>query len=128
MYPLHRRWLWMAAAALMVLATIVGGVMPGAYVPDTPGSDKLGHFASYFLITFWCSGCLLPRRLRWMMLALIALGAGIELVQMYLPSRSSDLADMAANVAGVALGWLAGALLGAGWGMRLEAALRGRRV
>ena len=48
--------------------------------------------------------CATGRGRRNVALGLIALGAGLEVVQYFLPTRSFDLADLLANTTGIAIG------------------------
>ena len=71
--------------------------------------DKLGHLATYSILMLWF--CVLYRRARvraFYALGFIALGVALEFAQGNLGYRSFDALDMAANTAGVMLGWAVG--------------------
>ena len=68
--------------------------------------DKLGHLLAYGILMFWF--CVLYRPLRaraFYAVGFIAMGIALEFVQGWLGYRSFEAADMAANAAGVAVGW-----------------------
>ncbi|HCX83604.1 MAG TPA: VanZ family protein [Micrococcales bacterium] len=103
--PGHRR----AWAVAFVLALAVNlWVLYAPRVPGPPGGlrlDLLGHAATFAALT--ATGLLagIPTRL---LLAAVALNAVVsELVQhFFLPHRSGDVTDLAADVVGIALGVL----------------------
>ena len=71
----------------------------------THGTDKWVHGSLFAAL-----GALAVRgwrhhaRLVWLLVALVGLGLGTEWLQQYIPYRGADLADVAADVAGLALG------------------------
>ena len=94
---------------LYVVAIIVGSVIPEG--PDLPiNGDKVVHFGAYAVMALLG----LPLTTQWsarggMFLFILAIGAGIELVQTLLPYRMGSVWDMAANAAGAVIGaavWL----------------------
>ena len=85
-------------------------------VPDTgleiPQEDKWGHLTAYGLLMGWFCGLDRAGRTRLYYFASFALMGGLlELIQGTLPHREASGADLAANVAGLTLGWLAASLL-----------------
>lgn len=76
------------------------------------GWDKANHFLAFASLAF--SGCwsVDTARARWLVLpvALVAYGGAIELLQMLVPGRASEWADLLADSIGIAIG-LAVALL-----------------
>ena len=92
---------WLYAAAIVFLS-----LTPKPPDPGFEYGDKLGHLAAYALLMFWF--CWLYRK-RHAQLAFgigwVALGIGLEFAQGMTPTRSFELADMAANSLGVLLGW-----------------------
>ena len=98
------RWLaWMPAAAWA--ATIFWlSSRPTLPAPEIPYVDKVAHFGAYALL-----GALLAfaaDRSRLPVIAAVAIGvmygASDEIHQMYVPGRSPDVLDWAADAAGVA--------------------------
>lgn len=105
------RWapLWVGIAWTLV-ATVVYLSLAHIEV-DVPGAhtDKYAHIAAYAAIMFWfaqiyasvCSRVIIA-------CALALLGVGLEYLQALTDYRSFERADMAADIAGIALGWLTG--------------------
>ena len=62
MLPLRYPRLWLSFGWLLVLAVIVGSLLPAPIVREiTPAiSDKLMHFGAYFVLMVWFAG-LYPR-------------------------------------------------------------------
>ena len=71
-------------------------------MPSLLGWDKAQHLLAYAVLTWWFSQAF-PRRTR-SVLALLALGVGLEFLQALTPYRMFDYADMGANVLGLVLG------------------------
>jgi VanZ family protein len=75
--------------------------------PDTPTipfavSDKLVHFAAYWLMTTWFAGLLQRRRYPWLAIALFLFGGAIELLQGAMGyGRDADWRDLVANSLGI---------------------------
>jgi VanZ family protein len=97
--------LWRAAGWLGIAVTLVVSLTPPT-LPTPNHSDKLVHLAGYALVMCWWAQIVVERRWR-LALAVVMLGAVIELLQGLTPNRQPDLLDVFANSAGVALGWLA---------------------
>ena len=97
--------LWLA----MVVAVVVVSLLPSTAPPGEFGIDKVAHIAAYLVLTI-IPAAVLPRTtaVRSVMLFLIAIGAGVELAQSYIPGRQGSAADMLANAAGIVLGAWAG--------------------
>ena len=69
------------------------------------GADKINHLLAFTTLSFmaWFA---LPGARRVAMVALLAYGGMIEIVQSFVPSRSAEWADFATDAAGIALGSL----------------------
>jgi VanZ family protein len=101
------RTLFFRIASITVLITTwTLSLLPGPDMPDVPGSDKLHHALAYFACMF-CWGQLyrLPVQRLKLAIALIAMGAVIECVQYFTPTRSFEFLDMAADTFGVIVAW-----------------------
>ncbi len=101
-----RTWFVRLAFAGAILVQLVVLYLPATPdgAPSTPGADKAVHVLVFAVVML--TGRLLP--LPGVPLAAVLLvHAGVsELVQhLLLPNRSGDLADVVADIAGIALGW-----------------------
>ncbi len=114
---------------LVLAATLlpVFGFWPRSAIRMIGSVDKWIHAFMFLFLTVWYSGQY-ARPDYWRIgIGLVAFGGVIELIQRSLPFRSGDPADMAANVAGIVLGFaLAFAGVG-GWSMRVEQWLEARQ-
>jgi len=88
---------------------------------DYPHQDKLFHAFAYFILMFWFSQIYHDKFKRNMIaVAFVVMGLTLEYLQSFDPERYSEIADMVANTAGVALGLLL-ALTGAkNWLLKIE--------
>ena len=105
--PLRNRRFWMALWAAAVLGVVVVCLIPPPPLPPLPdNSDKLEHFAVYFLLAAGAVQVFRRgRMLAWVGVALVAQGVCIEFAQGALTAtRSADPFDALANAVGVAAG------------------------
>ncbi len=97
-----------AGALVLWLASwvVVAWAMLGPAPVDLAGqTDKLVHFACFFVISLAVLGfCRRTGELVAVGVVCLAAAIGLELGQGLLPRRTFELADMAANLAGVASG------------------------
>lgn len=96
---------------LLVLVAVISYIAVSPSPPQGPdlGWDKANHLAAFIVLAVAaCLGFPGSRaRLAAIALALLAFGAGIELVQLNVPGRDAEWADLLADGAGIALGcWL----------------------
>jgi len=105
--PSHQR-LWLAGGWLLVGLVIYLSLIPHPPEPKYfPSADKLGHVFAYCGLSLWF--CQLYRTVASRMTtisALIGLGAGLEFIQGWMGYRYFEVWDMAANTAGVMMGFL----------------------
>ncbi|MGM0633632.1 MAG: VanZ family protein [Pseudomonadota bacterium] len=104
-----RHWPVFYAAGWALIALIgTLSLWPSLSVPDVgvSWSDKIGHFGAYLTLMIWFAWLYLRPAHGWIALRLIALGIAIELLQWLSGYRYFELADIAANTAGVVVGWL----------------------
>ncbi len=99
---IRRRWL--PVSALLLAAITALSLAPLDELPPVPGSDKWHHAIAYAALMF-PAALRRPPRLRAVFLFYLAWGGGIELIQPYV-NRYGEWADLAANGAGLAAGWL----------------------
>ncbi len=97
---------WPALTFALLAAVTVASLIPRAELQAAlPGGDKVQHLAAYAALAL-PAALARPRGWVWMLASFVAWSWGIELAQP-LVNRTTHLADLAANVAGLALGTLA---------------------
>jgi VanZ family protein len=103
--PLAHRRIWVLLGWGMVVSVVVLSLIP-LDVDLSEGRDKFAHSIAYGSMTFWFA-MLFRGRLRQIAIALAfaAMGVAIEYLQRMTGYRTFDVADMAANGIGAALGW-----------------------
>ncbi len=100
--------LWKAAGWGAVVLIVYLSLTPIPPQIDIAQGDKLGHLAAYGLATLWFAQLYSGRWQRWgLALGMVALGIALEYAQRATGYRTFEVADMLADAAGVALGWLA---------------------
>lgn len=111
-HPLRWRPRWLALGWLMA-----GGVVWLSLMPSPPRpiafafSDKLEHAAGFAWLALWFLQ-IVPRRLA-VGASLLLLGVAIEVAQSHTATRMFEVADIAADGAGILLGaWLVRGRLG----------------
>ena len=93
---------WALVAAIIWLS-----VTPRPIELGVAHGDKLGHLTAYGSVMFWFCQLYARRATRGAYAAgFIAMGVALEFVQLGLGYRSFEVADMAADALGVALGWI----------------------
>lgn len=125
---LRFRHLWFGIGLAMVAAVTVLFLMPGGKLPAVRLWDKLSHAIVFVALAFWFASILVRRDLVWLVLALVAFGALIELVQAAMRAgRQAEWMDVVADSIGVLIG-LSLALTPLGrWAYWIEKLLPGRR-
>jgi VanZ family protein len=106
---IDRMGLWRAAFGLAVAAILLLALWPSGAGHDWfPQADKLRHAMAFMAL--WALGRRARLRPTWALAAgLLAFGIGIELLQALTPYRESSVADVLADVLGIAAGrWLVG--------------------
>lgn len=100
----HR--LWLAAGGILVLLVIYLSLAPSPPPLTKNQGDKLEHILAYAVLMSWFVNIYaeMTPRLR-IAAGLIALGVALEFAQRWTGYRTFDMADMAANAAGVTAGW-----------------------
>lgn len=100
--------LWQVGGWLLVAAIICLSLMPAPPDLGVDQGDKIGHLAAYAFTMLWFAQHYTALRQRlWLALGLVTLGVAIEYAQRATGYRTFEVADMAADAFGVALGWLA---------------------
>jgi VanZ family protein len=102
----------LAVIGVVVYFSLLDAPGPPPTGPAPPWYDKQLHFGAYAAVTVAAAGATVERRGRpWYRVGVVvafavAFGVGIELAQWPLADRYASLGDVAANVAGTALGSL----------------------
>ena len=102
-YP--RAWfcLGIAIAAIVTFYSL----LPAERVPQIGVSDKIEHTVAYALLAFWFASVVARWDYVFMMLALVALGGGIEIMQGLMKmGREADIRDFIADCIGAGAGLL----------------------
>ena len=100
------RKLWLILGWLLILLVIVLSLAPVSIEVPVEEADKFGHVAAYAALMLWFAN-LYETLTRRSMLAIgfVALGVALEFVQGGTGYRTFEVADMAADALGVAVGW-----------------------
>jgi len=116
------------ASVLLLVVVLAAALMPAVWFWDNKtaglnwfaGIDKWLHGVTFAVLALWFSG-LYARSSYWKIGAgLIFFGLAIEGCQRLVTYRTADLADVWADLAGIAIGLLIGALGIGGWCLRAE--------
>ena len=101
------RRFWLLLGWLLVLFVVYLSLTPDPVQLAVEQGDKFGHVLAYVALMFWFANLYegLTRRIQFA-LGFIALGVALEFVQRWTGYRSFEVADMAADAAGVAVGWV----------------------
>lgn len=99
----HRR-LWLAVGWGLVTLVTVLSLLPTPQLPTQGFNDKVNHLLAYSTLMAWF-GQIYGARLK-PVLALLAMGATLEVLQGLSGYREMSALDMVANGLGVGLGWL----------------------
>lgn len=105
--PFRWPWLWVGLWMLAIIIVVIGSLMPSPDLPSMPaGSDKLQHFAAYFLLSA-SAAQLFARRLALFSACIVIglLGLGLEHAQGAMGlGRHADAGDVLANMLGILAG------------------------
>lgn len=106
MSPLAHRRVWLLLGWGMVVSVVVLSLVPLGDIDLGGGRDKFAHGIAYSSLSFWFA-MLFQGRIRQLSIALAfaAMGVGIEFLQGLTDYRTFEVADMAANGTGAAIGW-----------------------
>jgi VanZ family protein len=105
-FPGMRR-LWLVLGWSLVLFVIYLSLTPEPVQVSVDHGDKYGHIFAYAMLMSWFANlyALSGRRMQFAA-GFVALGIALEFVQGWTGYRSFEVADMAADAAGVGIGWL----------------------
>jgi hypothetical protein len=107
---------WLAFITFIIICADEGALKPVySFIAAHPGSDKLGHFLLIGGMAFLLNIALGLREIRWLgigwLLGSVIVGTIFtleEISQIWIPTRSFDLLDLAGDFGGILFfGWLA---------------------
>jgi VanZ family protein len=106
--PTLRTLWWTLGGALLLLITALSLLPLGGPDIGLPSGDKLNHAVAYIVLVLYFGQLVGPDwRARVAVVAgLTVYGIAIEWLQAQLPARTAELADLAANAAGIVIGLL----------------------
>jgi VanZ family protein len=102
---MNPRRTWITLGWLLVLAVVYLSLTPEPPPSTLIISDKIGHFAAYASLMAWWYQ--IDRNAYRLALIFVLMGLTLEILQSLGGSRQGDIFDMAANTAGVGIGWIA---------------------
>lgn len=110
--PHQRRRILFTLWIVLIFCVLTGSLDPQVRMPSLYEADKVIHASAYFALAMLPSIFFKQGRSRLLaILAMIALGGGIEIAQRYIPGRDASALDFVANCLGVAAGLSAGLLI-----------------
>lgn len=116
----YRPW-WLGAGYLLLLLVAVAALLPWTGPPGAPDDfDKFLHAATFLFLTVWFLGVYDRRRYPWIVLLLLAFGAGIEMAQAQVSYREAEFLDVVADAAGIVVGVFVSLAGAAAWPRWLE--------
>ena len=102
---LRARWFWLLLGWMLVFFVIYLSLTPAPIEMPTEQGDKFGHAIAYAAIMSWFANVYgAPVRRVHFAIGFIVLGICLEFVQAWTGYRSFEVADMAADAAGVVVG------------------------
>jgi VanZ family protein len=113
------RWMWLGCMVLVLVMAVSLTPIKNESVEVTY-ADKFLHMVAFMLLMIFLSGFIV-KQFRWLLiLFLYACGALIEVLQIPVPGRSAEAADLLADFAGLMLGLLLVRYWLGDWCVRLE--------
>lgn len=105
MRALRFKPVWLLVSGLIIVAVMVVSLIPlpkGGAMPN----DKLLHLLTYLVLGLWFGALYTRERFAWVGIGLVGFGLLIECLQFTVSYRSFELADLLADIMGVAGGLL----------------------
>jgi hypothetical protein len=129
MLPVRHPRAWLIGGWVLIIAAVIGSLLPAQSLPPTGVGDKFQHSFAYAFLALWWAGLYPRSRYLVIALGLFALGVGIEWAQGAMKlGRHSDYRDVFANSIGIGGGLLLAALWLGGWAERIDGWTRGRET
>ena len=98
---------WLTLGWLLLLFVLYSSLTPDPMkTPGVEHGDKIGHFLAYFSLVAWFCQLYKPNAHTLLFGQFVAMGVLLEFIQGATGYRTFDYADMLANTAGAAGGWL----------------------
>jgi VanZ family protein len=104
---LRLRPLWLLLGWMLVFFVIYLSLTPEPVQVPMEEGDKFGHVLAYAALMSWFANLyeVSARRMQFA-IGFIALGVALEFIQGWTGYRTFEVADMAGDAVGVAVGWL----------------------
>ncbi len=119
--PFYYHQLWFVLGWSLVIFIVVGSLIPAPDDLNITGYDKANHLLIYALLMGWFAQLITRREIQLVyMLAFIFMGIALEFLQVQTGYRSFEIGDMAANGAGVFVGWMFSVTMMSGWLLKLD--------
>ncbi len=98
------RSFWLMGLLLVALVVVVC-LLPARNLPGTGINDKVEHAFAFLVMALWFAGLAAKRDFVYLLLALVALGGGIEIAQGLMGlGRTADTLDLLADSVGATAG------------------------
>ncbi len=120
MQPLRYAWAWLLGGVVLLVAGLVSALSPVQSFVPLALNDKAIHAAGFAVFMVWFGGIFQARVAPVLVVALVSYGLLIELLQSLTVTRQAESLDLAADVAGVLLGWALSAAGLSRWCATLE--------
>jgi VanZ family protein len=104
--PFKHRWVQVLAIiglVFMLAGIFIGGRQPGAGTLFNAPWDKVVHLGTYAVMAILIGLAFPKMRLPIVLLLTVSIGAFDEIAQLYIPGRSADIGDYAADSLGCLL-------------------------
>jgi VanZ family protein len=105
---------------MLVAGVVIGSLIPGRAVASVGINDKVMHAGAYFMLMVWFAGFYRRELYPAIATVLLALGIGLDSLQLLTETRSFDWYDVVMNSSGVVAGLALSVLLLGGWCQRVE--------
>ena len=100
------RGLWLVLGWMLVFLVVYLSLVPAPIELDIQQGDKASHVLAYLVLMSWFANLYKsPSRRIGCALGFIVLQVGLEFVQGWTGYRTFEIADMAAGIIGVTIGW-----------------------
>jgi VanZ family protein len=118
--PLRYARAWLSAGLILLVLGLVSALSTVATPMPLTVNDKLIHLIGFIGFMVWFGGVFQARFVPLVALGLFAYGLLIELLQSFTVTRQAEGLDLAADTAGILLGWILSTAGLSRWCMKLE--------